>query len=503
MLKSTQTVTALGLVIQVVGFLRTMMIAAALGVSVVIDAYNLGIIAPTFIATVLGGWLQVGFVGRYAGLVGLGEDVHAADYRTKMLVLVAVIASALAAVCSFFPEPIMAMFMSGQDVTRTLAADALRIAAWTLVPVLTADFIGLVLNSHGRFFAAAFAPLLNAVVSILGLWLWPSIDLGSLLWTLLMGAGAQLAFVIWALSRLQLDYSANLHETRGEVLATVMVALPILPAIMLANSAAAIIQFQASELGDGAVSIFGYASRLHAAVSQILVMGLSTVLLPHFASLWSRGETVEIVRLLRIMARVATLLIGVLTLGIFLMGQDAIALLLGRGAFGREEADAVGRVWAVLSLGLFPFALGTFIAKLAQATRNTRAILATGFVSFAAVFIVSYVGVQARSIELVSASSTVAFASVLVAWLYWMARNFEAKPVLMDIGVAALMSAPILAFMAVSEGMTAHLAGDLPLFINLCLRGTAFLTTGAGLVALLGLRGWYFSDAPLPFRRNN
>ena len=42
-----------------------------------------------------------------------------------------------------------------------------------------------------------------------------------------------------------------------------MLALPLLPAMMLGNSAAAIIQFRMAELGEGMVAIYGYASRLH------------------------------------------------------------------------------------------------------------------------------------------------------------------------------------------------------------------------------------------------
>ena len=102
-----------------------------------------------------------------------------------------------------------------------------------------------------------------------------------------------------------------------------MLGLPLLPAMMLANSAAAIVQFRAAQLGEGVVAAYGYAARLHGALAQILVIGLSTVLLPHFAALWSRGETAEIVILFRRLARATILMVAYLTTGIVLMGETA------------------------------------------------------------------------------------------------------------------------------------------------------------------------------------
>ena len=127
-----------------------------------------------------------------------------------------------------------------------------------------------------------------------------------------------------------------------------MLALPLLPSMMLANSAAAIIQFRAAELGEGAVAIYGYASRLHGALAQILVIGLSTVLLPHFAALWSRGENAEITIVFRRLARCTILVVAYLTGGIFLMGETATGILFERGVFDAQHSQQVSWLWDVV-----------------------------------------------------------------------------------------------------------------------------------------------------------
>jgi len=175
MLRSTRVVVLLGVAVQIVAFLRTAIIAATLGTSPDVDAYNLGLIAPGFISTVVGAWLQMSFIGRYASLIATHETDLAASYRSRMLVLVTASAMLFAGLCYIVPEPIMRLFLPhGQGAMVSASAEALKLSGLTLIPIVIGDFLGLVLNGHGRFFAAALAPLANAVVSVLGLRLWPS-----------------------------------------------------------------------------------------------------------------------------------------------------------------------------------------------------------------------------------------------------------------------------------------------------------------------------------------
>jgi putative peptidoglycan lipid II flippase len=149
----------------------------------------------------------------------------AAAYRSRMLVLVLGCALVFASLCLLLPERIMALFMpNGQTSMIASAAAALRLSGLILVPIIVGDFIALILNSHGRFFAAALAPLINALVSVLGLWLWPSLNLSALVWTLLLGSLAQCLVVVTALLRVRLNFPIETSVAKGEVRTTLMLA---------------------------------------------------------------------------------------------------------------------------------------------------------------------------------------------------------------------------------------------------------------------------------------
>jgi putative peptidoglycan lipid II flippase len=497
MLQSTRTVMLFGIAVQVAAFLRTAIIAAVLGTSLDVDAYNLGLIAPSFISTVIGSWLQMGFIGRYTTLVTTGEVSLAAAYRVRMLAVVLGLALSFASVCFLFPERIMALFMpNGQTAMIASGAAALKISGLILVPIMLGDFIALILNSHGRFFAAALAPLINALISILGLWLWSSLNLSALVWTLLLGSLAQCFVVIAALLGMHLSFPVKTSMARGEVRITLMLALPLLPAMMLANSAAAIIQFRMAELGEGMVAIYGYASRLHNALAQVLVIGLSTVLLPHFAVLWSRGEKAEITILFRRLARCTILLVAYLALGIYLMGETATKILFQRGVFDAQQTVQVSWLWTLLSFSLFPFAFGTFIAKFCQAVREGGSILVSGVISFAATWFVSWLGASAASPGIVASSVLASATLVTCFWLFWLGKRIRTTPILEDLGVAGFRMLLILIPAAAGERFTQLYTEGFSDIVRLFARGSTYTLMVLLLMIATRSHRWFLARRP-------
>jgi putative peptidoglycan lipid II flippase len=497
MLRSTRMVVLLGLAVQIAAFLRTAIIAAALGTSPDVDAYNLGLIAPTFLSTVIGSWLQLSFVGRYTSLVTTEQSDLAAAYRARMLTLILAGALLLAALCFLFPAPIMSLFMpAGQTAMIAHAAAALRLSGLILIPILLGDFLGLILNSHGRFFAAALSPFLNAMVSVAGLWFWHSLNLQALVCTLLLGSFAQCLVVLLALSRLRLGFPLRTDAAKGEVWTTLALAIPLLPATMLANSTAAIVQFRAAELGEGAVAIYGYASRLHGALAQVLVIGLGTVLLPHFAALWSRGATAEIVTVFRRLARAIVLLAAYLGVGIYLMGNTATRVLFERGAFDAQHSAQAAWLWALLSLSLFPFAFGTYIAKFCQSVRGAGSILASGVISFAVTWCTAWLGASFGSLDIITGAAAASATAVTCFWLVWLALRIPATPILGDIAAAALRIGLILIPAILIERWFNTLAQDWNILLNLLLRGLSYSAVILSLLLVTRSWQWFLSSAP-------
>jgi putative peptidoglycan lipid II flippase len=491
MLRSTGIVMLFGIAAQVAAFLRTAIIAALLGVSPDVDAYYLGLIAPIFASTVTASWLQVSFVGHYTTLVTHESRELAAAYRGRILLLVLVGALFLTGLCLLLPRQIMGLFMTAHPEMVASAAAALRPASLILLPLVVGDFLSLVLNSHRRFFAAAAAPLANALVSIAGLLLWPNPDLAALVWTLLAGSVAQCLVVVAALAILRLRFQVWTNAAAAEIRGTLLLALPMFLSAMLVNAAAPILQFGAAHLGDGAVAIYGYATRVNGSISQILIMGLSTVLLPHFAALWSRGDKDEILLLFRRLARWSVLAVAYLTAGIFLMGETATQVLFQRGAFDVAQTAQVSAVWFILSLSLFPYVFGTFIAKFCQATGDARSLLASSITLFASTWVAGWYGATIGTVGGIAAAYTASFVVMGFYWFTWLSWRIRSGPVLRDLAISLFRCALILAPASVA-GHWFQPFGDSAV-VDLICRGAIYTATALLLFTATKSYSWFLA----------
>jgi peptidoglycan biosynthesis protein MviN/MurJ (putative lipid II flippase) len=225
-------------------------------------------------------------------------------------------------------------------------------------------------------------------------------------------------------------------------------------------------------------------------------MGLSTVLLPHFAALWSRGEKAEITILFRRLARCTILLVAYLTFGIYLMGETTVRILLERGAFDARHAQEVSWLWALLTLSLFPLAFGTFIAKFCQAVRGAGSILVSSNISFAATWLVAWFGASQASLGIVASAVVAGVATTCVYWLIWLGRRVRIVPILGDIGIASFRMLLILVPAIAVERLADLYADGISDVVSLFARGSLYTLAVLSLLIATRSHKWFLARRP-------
>lgn len=395
------------------------------GASSIVDAYNLALVVPVLLSGVIAGWLQAGFVGRYIALCQEQETV-ARHFRMAVMAMVLVIALLLSLIIFFLRDFISEILVPEASLTaRKMTESALAISAWLLIPTVIADLIGLILNCHSRFLAASAAPVANALVAALTLWLWPQHDLASLVDTLMLGWLAQICVLVVAYRATGLGIGMTMDaKISGELRKTLRLALPILPAVILSNATSVVIQISCSHLGEGAVAIYGYASRLHGALTQVMIVGISTVLLPHLAGMLASRQNAKIGPLFWRIGKATILMYAFILAGVLLLGEATIVTILGRGQFDTLLATKVTYVWLLLTLSILPFAFSTFLAKLFQAMQLPVLLSWSALVSMLVTAIVCGIGSKVGSLSIIVTSPVVAQLFVLAFFLRYFHRQF-------------------------------------------------------------------------------
>jgi putative peptidoglycan lipid II flippase len=415
LLPAARTVVVFGVILQLAGFAKVLVIAKYFGTGALLDAYYLGLVIPTFVVSVSTGILQTSLVPAYVSAKACAADESAHTLGNFALTWSLLCLATVAALLILTRG--VALSLLASDASPETRAQ-LRMA---LVPLMfmapingLADCGALLLNAEGKFAAAAGAPLLNVVVGVGVLIACQDLGVYALIWSLLAGLAVQAIVVLIAIRRAGISLRPRFVAPIALSRALGAVALPVLLSNVLGNLVPGFIQMVSVRAGVGAVSAMGYASRLHNSLVQAVVLSVSVVLLPHFARLTAEGRTAELrLTLERVFAATLLFFAGAVVF-VAASGQRVIGVLLLRGNFTAADAAQVAHVWLALTAGLLGATWGIFLARLFQAQRQPWVIAALAGVSVFVNVALALVFLPLWGVVGVAAASSLAYTVIML-----------------------------------------------------------------------------------------
>ncbi|MHC5702815.1 murein biosynthesis integral membrane protein MurJ [Streptomyces tirandamycinicus] len=177
LLKSSAVMAAGTMVSRLTGFVRSLVITAALGAAVLGDAYTIALTLPTMIYILtVGGGLNSVFVPQLVRAMKNDEDGGEA-YANRLLTLV-MVALGVIVLIAVFAAPMLIQALSptiaGEPPANSVAVTFARFCLPTIFFMGVHVVMGQILNARGRFGAMMWTPVLNNIVIIFtfGLFIW-------------------------------------------------------------------------------------------------------------------------------------------------------------------------------------------------------------------------------------------------------------------------------------------------------------------------------------------
>lgn len=401
LLRTSLFIGMAGLVSRPVGFLRDVLVAAALGAGPVADAFVVASRLPDLLRKALNeGGLNGAFVPLYARAKAEGGAAAAARFAGEALAGLALLLVALTALVEMAAGLVvlaLAAGYAGAPAALGLAADCLRLIFPFVVGAGLASLIGALFNAERRFAMAALAPLAVNVVSVVTLLalsrrpeiggervaLWLSAAFG-------LSGFVQLGLVVAALLRKPAPLALARPRLSPQIKRLLAAGLPALalsasvPLIVLAG-------MQVASFTPAALSRLYYAERMVSLPVSFVGAAVSAVLLPAMAGRIAAGDRAGFLDAQNRALEAACLLAFPAAAALALLSRPIVSVLFERGAFGPQDTEATAAAMAGLAAGL-PFAvagkvfLQAFFAggNLAAALLATLvAFVATGFAAFA------------------------------------------------------------------------------------------------------------------------
>ena len=395
------TVGGMTVVSRVLGFVRDILIAAVLGASAISDAFFVAIRVPNMFRRIFAeGAFNAAFVPLYAKHLHEDGETAARAFAARALagltaVLVAFVV--LAEIAAPWLVMLLAPGFAGDPDKFQLTVLLVRIAMpYLLFMSWVALYTGL-LNSLGKFAAAAFAPsLLNVVLIavLLGL-----VATGSgehtaagvaLAWGVAISGLLQVAVVAFAALRAGLRLKLERPQWTSDMKRLLRLAVPGIIAGGMAQISIVIATIVAS-LEDRVVSWLYYADRIFQLPLGLIGVAVGVVLLPDLSHKLRSGDRAAVVESENRALEFSLLLTVPAAVALYLSAEPIMRVLFERGAFTTIDARASAGMLSAFSLGLPAFVVVKSLQPSFFAREDTKTPMLYSGIALAANAVLSIV----------------------------------------------------------------------------------------------------------------
>jgi len=357
--RAALTVGSFTAISRVLGFARDLLIAAILGAGAAADAFFVSFkLANLFRRLFAEGAFNAAFVPLFARtLEGEGREEARRFAENALAVMTTVLLVVVLLAELFMPYLVRVLapgFTPGGE-RYGLAVELSRITFPYLMAISLAALFSGVLNSIGRFAAAAFAPIILNLVLITTLLLaslHPATPAHALAWGVFVAGILQLAWVAVAARRNGMGLGLRLPRFTPRLKRLFKLMLPGAVGSGVYQINLVIDTWFASTLPVGAVSYLFYADRLNQLPLGIIGIAIGTALLPMLSRQLRAGEAGAAGHTQSRAIEMGLLLTLPAAAALVVLAQPMITVLFERGAFTPEDTAATAAALVAFSLGL-------------------------------------------------------------------------------------------------------------------------------------------------------
>lgn len=356
------------------GLLRDRIFARSFGAGAELDAYNAAFVLPELLLDVLvEAGLAAPFIPIFLRLRAGGDAFRADDFARAILTAGVVVMGTAAVLMFVFAEATTALIAPGfTGAQRDLYVSLFRVMLVTPILFAASLTLGQVLLAEQRFFWYGLPPLLYNGGIIVGTVAFSgSLGIYGPAIGAVLGASLHLGSRFIGLRnstfRIGFGWRAPAESLRefARLMAPKMVSHPVEPMTFLFFTNIA------SGLAAGSVTVVSYARNFQSVPVSLIGVAFSLAVFPALSTAHARGDRRGFLRLLG--TNLATIVVVTTAAAAILavIGELAIRILLGGGAFDETDVVRTGSVLAAFAISI-PFESAThLLSRAIYATEHT------------------------------------------------------------------------------------------------------------------------------------
>ena len=397
--KNISLVSGLTVLSRLLGLLRDVLFFTCFGVSLIGDAFILAFTIPNVFRRMLGeGTLSSAFIPVYTEKIKDGHWEKAQQILNQVLSRLMLFLLTLSIVLCFLSWITSSYgWLESLKWSNGLFLNSF-IFPYVFLICVSAIMVG-ALNSHGKFFAGAFSPIILNISMIGSLALFyfvfsqRELDLAlALCYAVILGGVLQMAWP-WVQLKMgfswkwKIDFSSSPGLSRIKSLFVVGFFGAAVGQINIMVS-----RFLAYSLEDeGSLSYLFLSARLIELPLGVFAISISTVFFPELSRAFSSGKSLEYRNCFCRGFRLTLAITLPAAIGLALLANSILKVFFQWGEFGANDVDVASQVLFISCFALPFYALAAYMVKAFHAQKEMKIPLHAAVISFAVNLILSLV----------------------------------------------------------------------------------------------------------------
>ncbi len=414
---------------RVTGFIRDILFANYLGATLMSDAFLFAYRLPNLFRRIFAeGSMNSVFIPLYVNQEKMNSK-SANDFIWIVFNFFFVITLFLSFLIFFFTEQVISILAPGFLLNKSqflLANQLLIITFPFLIFVTLSSVLSSVLNVKGKFFLPSFLSVILNIFMIVTLVSFKSNSHFALAWSMIIAGFTQLILLFINLGTIKIFWGIGLKSIKVlskelkkffgrflySILGSGIVQLNIFISMLFA-----------SLVGDGAISQIYYADRIIDLPFALIAVAMSFTLLPYLSKNISDesknskafNETVIFCFLFAIPS----------TFGIFILSEDIIKALFGRGEFNNEDVLITSKILLVYSFSLPGYMLARIFNQVFYSYEKVEYPVKAAVPTFICNFILCFLLYRPLGVLGLAISGAVSIWLNLFIQIFYLRKNFN------------------------------------------------------------------------------
>ncbi|MEG3617029.1 murein biosynthesis integral membrane protein MurJ [Magnetovibrio sp. PR-2] len=368
LLRAIATVGSMTLISRILGFVRDVAVAWALGASWMADVFFVAFKLPNLFRRLFAeGAFNLAFVPIFAGKLetednqdgASGARTFAAQAQSGLLVVLLMFTIVIELAMPWVVMAIAPGFLD-EPQKYDLAVDLMRITFPYLIFISWVSLLGGIMNSLHKFWQAAATPVLLNITLITSVFaltpLMPS-PAHALSWGVALGGVVQLLWMVYHVTKAGWRPKLVRPNMTDDVKRLLKRIAPVAVGAGIYQVSLLIDTIIASLLVSGSISYLFYADRLVQLPVGVVGVAVGTALLPMLSRQIKSGDDTQAQDSQNRAVEFALLLTLPAAAALFILPETLISVLFERGEFGAEATHKTAMALMVFALGLPAYVL--------------------------------------------------------------------------------------------------------------------------------------------------